>query len=356
VPFATEELGGQQFVLRPGQEDLAGRVAKLARKAVARNGAGTVRAVADAAGRRMGEAVGPELVARVAGGLDGFRWLDQAGGWFTLKSRRNALWRPILKILAVARRLSAADLRVAVGRDDRRRAVIPPPAVLLELCRDVPGLHVDGTEVHADPSLDWRQVLRGDERALVEIFTAHGPVIRYEDLEEHRLRADIRRTTFYQYVSRLPVLRRYGRQLYGLVGAEVTPGMIEALQEHAARPQRSLTGASWAPDGTLHLAFRLGLGQVNSGALPLPGRLRRQLPDALSVRTDDGPAGTARVGAGFFWGFGPLLRRHDARPGDRLCLVIDPVRRTARVRLERGPASAGEDLMPEPLASASGRT
>jgi len=354
VPFGLAEVGGQIVVLRPGQEDLAGRVVRLTRKGVTRHGALTIRALADAIGRKTTGVVAPEFVARVAAGLGGFRWLDQDNGWFTVTTKRNALQRQILKVLAVARRLSATDLRTALGRDDRRPAAVPPSAVLLELCRGVPSLHVAATEVCADPTLDWHDLLKGDERALVEIFATHGPVIRYEDLEEHRLRADIRRTTFYQYVSRLPVLHRYGSQLYGLVGADVTPGMIEALREHAPRPQRSLTETRWAADGTLHLEFRLSLAQVNSGALPLSGRVKRQLPDSLAITSDDGPAGTARSGSGFFWGFGPLLRRYEARPGDRLRLTINPVGRTARAWLERGIASLHEELRPAALASTSG--
>jgi hypothetical protein len=246
------------------------------------------------------------------------------------------------RVLAVPGRLSARELRTCLQRSDRGRQPAPPPAVLLELCRHAPGLRVEGDSIIADPPLDWRQVLRGEVREVVRIFHEHGPLLPCADLEEHRARAGIPRTTFYQYLSRLPMIRRYGAGLYGLRGADITPGMIEAARERSRRAEKGRCRWHWRSDGRLELTYLLSLGAVYSGALTLPGRLCRYVEGQFDCRIEGGRTTTLTVRRQFCWGFSGMFRREGVNAGDRLCLTLGLVARDAEVILHRAASELPE--------------
>jgi len=101
---------------------------------------------------------GHQFVGEVLSGGEDFHWLDPTRVWFWLSSvPRNPVVRRIRKILSVANPVRIAALQAGIARDYRMRGCLAPAGVLLELCRQIPGLQVDGGAVRAAPrSGRWR--------------------------------------------------------------------------------------------------------------------------------------------------------------------------------------------------------
>jgi hypothetical protein len=278
----------------------------------------------------------PGVAAPLLGALPGFRWLDEAQEWFSIdRSQPSRFGQRARRILSVTGPLSARELRSCLRRADRRSGTVPPATVLLEVCRSIPGLRVDGDTVAANPPLDWDQALRGESLEVVRIFREHGPLLTCIELEEHRVRVGIPRTTFYQYLSRLPAVRRYAVGLYGLRGDEITPGMIEAARERNRRAEKRRSEFRWLADGRLELVSVLSLGAVCSGAITIPPRLSRQVQGRFDYRAEDGQKGTLTIRQYFLWGLSRVFRRQGVDAGDRLRIAFDLVGRRASFTLDR---------------------
>jgi hypothetical protein len=181
--------------------------------------------------------------------------------------------------------------------------------------------------------------LGGEEvREVVRIFRDHGPLLSVAQLEEHRAQAGIPRTTFSQYLSRLPMIRRYGPGLYALRGAEVTPGMLEAARVRVRAGERRICEWGWLPDGQVQVVCELSLGAAYSGALQVPPRWSRHVQGQFAFHTEHGHCGTLTVRGAFCWGFSRLFRREEVDAGDQLRVIFDLVSRRAALSLTRAVA------------------
>ncbi|HUI53836.1 MAG TPA: hypothetical protein VLY04_02620, partial [Bryobacteraceae bacterium] len=120
-------------------------VVRVARRAIERHGVTTVNAVAADLLEAAPEAADGRLITTVLAGAEEFRWLDRSSEWFWLPDvPRNPLVRRIRKILSVANPVKFAELSSGVAREYRLQSFTPPPAILLELCRQVPDVEVEG--------------------------------------------------------------------------------------------------------------------------------------------------------------------------------------------------------------------
>ena len=111
-----------------------------------------------------GQRVGLELVRQTLPLIEGFRWLDEPAGWFHLLSiHKHGLPKAVDKVLAVAGAVTASQLRTALGRNHRLWETPPPENVLLEFCRQMPAVRIEGDRIVSDPPRDWKQALTGVE-------------------------------------------------------------------------------------------------------------------------------------------------------------------------------------------------
>ena len=60
-------------------------------------------------------------------------------------------------MLSVAGAVTAAQLHTALSRNRRLWKEPPPENVLLEFCRQMPGVRVEGDRIISDPPRDWRK-------------------------------------------------------------------------------------------------------------------------------------------------------------------------------------------------------
>jgi hypothetical protein len=328
--FIVVESGTTRLVVPPDTDRLIPEILQAARRAVEHWGVATI----EEAAAKVAPSVKPELVAQILASSAGFAWLDETGGWFWLTTRRNRLLNHVRKALAVAAQgLAVAALRDAVRRHYRWQGVAPPRRVLLEVCRHAAGLEVEGDVVRAKPSLDTASELSLSEQTLVGILLQHGGVMARLEFQDACVAAGMNRSTFMVYLDYSPVLVKYARGVYGLVGHNPPPGVVTSLAPKA-QPGRRLLDVGWLSDGRPWCAYRLGRNTLESGVVGVPSGLKAIFAGEFRLAADDGtPMGTLVARNSSAWGLGPFFRRRGGEEGDCLLLVLDVASRKAVVAI-----------------------
>ncbi|MFO0722858.1 MAG: sigma factor-like helix-turn-helix DNA-binding protein [Myxococcota bacterium] len=328
VPVEVRTYGAIDFAIPPGAapQDMIDR----ARRAVDRWGCSTIEEVlAD-------ESLDTAVTGSILQHQPGFEWLDQAAGWFWFTSTKNVLARLIRKILGVARHLHVAQVRAAIRRPSRREGFAPPSGVLLEICRRTEGVRVQQDGLVELVSQDAAENGLSDaEQTLVQILSADGAgVMATRDLEAMCSSRGIARNTLLSCLSGSPVVTRFARGVYGLVGAQPSPGAVTALAEQATRTRRRLVEDwGWNDDGTFRLSYCLSRAAANSGVLSVPAGARRILSGAYSLIDLDTDETAVEIKASTLHGLGRCFRRRGGEEGDRLQLSFNPGNRTVRFEL-----------------------
>jgi len=299
-----------------------------------------------AAGRSSKQDTSPlaRMVRQTVPLIDGFCWLDESAGWFHLKPvQSHGLPKAVDKVLAVARTVTAAQLQTALRRNRRLWNEPPPENVLLEFCRRMPQVRIEGDRIISDPPRDWKKSLTGVEAKLVAMLKAHGPVMERGAMEDLCVGGGMNRFSFHAFVSWSPVIAQFGHSIYGLLGAEVSAEEVEKLlaQRRASRANhRVLDRHGWTDDGRVWLSYRLSKAASTYAVITIPAALRDVVNGRFQFIDADGHViGTLATKDGRAWGLGAFLRKRDAQIGDHIVLTLDLEKRTAEVTWdERGEA------------------
>jgi Sigma-70, region 4 len=282
------------------------------------------------------------LVRQTVPLIDGFCWLDESAGWFHLRPVQcHGLPKVIDKVLAVAGTVTAVQLRTALRRNRRLWKEPPPEDVLVEFCRRMPQVRIEGDRIISDPPRDWKKSLIGVEARLVAMLKAHGPVMDRGVMEDLCVGGGMNRFSFHAFVSWSPVIAQFGHSIYGLLGADVSAEEVERLlaQRRASRTNhRVLDRHGWTDDGRVWLSYRLSKAASTYAVITIPAALREVVNGRFQFIGSDGqPIGTLATKDGRAWGLGAFLRKHDAQIGDHIVLTLDLEKRTAVVTWdERG--------------------
>ena len=346
--FALVSVGQRQLVVKSDCVSIPKAVVQAARRAVLSYGATTVSDVAAEVSSQFPGRVEHALVERTLEALDDFEWLYRQRGWFRLESLpQYGLAKRIEKTLSVCPRIDVSKLRSAIARYRRTGGKVPPGRVLLEYCRRMPGVRVEGKTVVADPPRDWREILTGVEASMVGVLEEHGPVMERGAFEEQCMRRGMNRFSFNAIIMCSPVIAQYGRSVYGLLGAKVNRKTVRALtmRRSATPPSRVLRGFGQTDDGRVYLAYRLSKAAISGGVITVPAAVKDRLQGKFDIHMPDGePAGTLVSKSGCAWGLGPVLRGRKASPGDHLLILFDTSGRVAQIHL-------GDESVLEPVAS-----
>jgi hypothetical protein len=104
--------------------------------------------------------------------------------------------------------------------------------VLLELCRQVPGLQVDGDVVRAAPPISCDSVLSAKEKQVLDLLARSGGLMRRPSFVSACLKKGMNRSSLYGLLEHSPVIASISPGVVGPVGAETALGTFE-------RPDRS---------------------------------------------------------------------------------------------------------------------
>ena len=334
IAFESRDIEGELYWGSSDDLDILERARRTARRLSRRWGASTVYEVSLEADEHGSDTDIGNTIADFLSRTEEFRWLDSASGWFWyVDTTRNRLVNQIRKVLSVNSRVSVGDLRVGISRHYRMKGFAPPRRVLLELCRQLPGVQVEGDWIWAVPALDPSRVLGRTEAVLAEILMRNGGIMPRERFEDECVARGMNRATFYVYLDYSPILSRYSRGVYGLCGAVVNPGTVEALAP-TRRRGKVLLDYGWDDTGAIWLAYRLSESMINSGVFYVPSSLKSFVDGEFVLMTHDGSiAGTVISSSTGAWGLGPFFRRRGGEPGDYLLLTVDLERRRVTASL-----------------------
>ncbi len=204
------------------------RIAGTAMRLVTRGGATTIDDVRARLREETSLVVPADLTRLVLEAREGFFWLDQRRGWFTLHpTARNRVLNQVEKILAVAPSISIVELREGVGRDHRMKDLRLPRHVLIALCESTGRYERDGDRVLRKPGHPgWRDILSESELLLVGALFDDGPVMRRADLEQIAVHEKgLNSHSFTMCLGCSPVLVRHAPGLYGLRGHPLEPSL-----------------------------------------------------------------------------------------------------------------------------------
>ena len=112
-----------------------------------------------------------------------------------------------------------SELQASIIRDGRMKGFSPPRRVLLEFCRQAPGLNVRNNRIGAKPKVNPDEVLSQIEKQMVRIFSGHGGAMPVSKLISICRRMGVNRRTRYLYLVHSPIFSKYGHGLYGLIGS-----------------------------------------------------------------------------------------------------------------------------------------
>ena len=219
-PFSITEVKGERLVHARGIPSVD-TIVRIARPIIARRGMATVSNVVANVRKVEPGACDRNLVVSALACLGGFHWLEQSAGWFWLSdnSNNNRVLNRIRKILSIANPIKISELRAGVARDYRMKGVSIPKRVLLEFCRQAPGLRVNDKVVKAEPAVNSDDVLSQVERDIVHILSEHDGTMAASEFKSVCLGMGVNRRTYYQNLVSSPIISRYAGGLYGLIGS-----------------------------------------------------------------------------------------------------------------------------------------
>jgi hypothetical protein len=211
----------------------------------------------------------------------------------------------------------------------------------------VRGFKVVGSDVIADPPLDWRSELARTERTMVQVLLDHGPVVDRATFERMCLSQGMKGDTFWQFLAYSPVITRLGPGVYGLRGADVPPGTVAALLRRPGKA-KFLLDYGWTPDGKIWSAYKVTQYMISKGYFTVPASMVRVLAGEFDLRTADRVhLGTLAIGRAGGWGLREFFARRGGETGDYLSMLFDLG--TKEVVVSIGDASLLADLS-EPSA------
>jgi hypothetical protein len=336
VRFRLMGVESGRLAVRPEQADAVPTIVDLAKKEIYFHGLSTIKRVERLVSEKFPERVGAELVAQTLPLVPGFSWLDQRTGWFRLLPIcKHGLPKTIDKILAVAGEVTAAEMRAAMARNRRLWKEPPPEHVLLEFCRQTPGVRVAGDRIRAALPRNWKKALTGVEGKLVSVLKKHGPIVERGALEDLCVAEGMNRFSFHAFISWSPVIAQYGPSVYGLLGAEVPRQKIETLlaSRRAKRSaHRVLDSHGQTDDGKIWLRYRLSRAASTYAVITVPAALKSVVRGRFKLLAPDGSQiGTLATKDGRAWGLGAFLRQRGAQVDDHILLTLDLKQRTAKV-------------------------
>ena len=320
-------------VTRSSQRDLVGDVHRLASKLVSRWGCTTVDEVVARFEEGFDVTLSPSLVSKVLSEVDDFCWLDEDEGWFWLRDNgKNRLINRIDKILAVSKRIDAAELRAGIARDPKMDGFAPTRRILLSLCEQLDDCNVTGTLVEDTRPRSASELLSKSELEVVRFFRENGPLLNLRELEKIGDDFGMPRATLNARVFSSPVVRRFARGVYGVAGSTVAPGCIRAMKMKTGRPRSVMGDHGWTTAGNPWIAYTLSAGAVSNGCFSIPGALGSRLNGKFLVHSSGGDEVTSLTVSGSqLWGMLRYYSRRGGEPGDQLTITFDLQDRSASI-------------------------
>jgi len=166
------------------------------------------------------------------------------------------------------------------------------------------------------------------ENKFVEIFTAVGPILAYDEFRRAAISAQINETTFDIYLSNSLIISKLGGGLYSLRGHELDFTALEEkrleVQAQKAKERIELRDG-WLTDGRLWVEQGVSVHLLRTGFASLPKNLVGMLMPKYKIISYDGEdLGLLQINSGAqVWGLKKALSNKGADTDDRLLLIFN---------------------------------
>jgi hypothetical protein len=241
LPFSITEVNGERLV-HARDVPAVDTIVRIARRLISRWGLATISNVVAEVRKVESDVCDRNLVEIAVPCLEDFHWLEQSADWFWLSDKpNNPVLNRIRKILSVANPINISELQAGIARHYRMRGLSPPKRVLLEFCRQAPGLRVNGEAVKAEPPVSSDDVLSQIEKDIVHILSEHGGTMTTSEFKSVCVGMGVNRSTLSLNLLNSPIISRFARHLYGLIGSRTVRklelGRMQSVHGHG--PLRS---------------------------------------------------------------------------------------------------------------------
>jgi hypothetical protein len=217
--FQLNRIGDTLFVGPVWQ--VARIILKTAMKNVAHHGATRVSDLRLGVSRIRRRTVDEQLVRRILGTRSDVRWLDDTSEWFWLAMvPRNRLLARVRKVLAVCPQIHVSKLKEAISR--ARPPLRLPETTLRSICAQLSWCRVTGQCVESRVVLRIDDVLGEAEAIVCALLRDNGGPLPVTKLESLCWGRGVKEHNLCRILSVSPVIERFGKGIYGLVGASAT--------------------------------------------------------------------------------------------------------------------------------------
>src|ERR1700674_5896345 len=233
LPFSITEVKGERLVHTRDIPSID-MIVRIAPRLISLWGMATISNVVADVRKLKPSACDRNLVVSALTCLGGFHWLEQSADWFWLSdSPDNRVLSRIRKILSVANPINLSELRAGIARDYRMKGFSPPKRILLEFCRQAPGLRVNDEAVKAEPAINEDDVLSQTERGIAHVLSDHGETMATSELKSVCLGMGVSRVDFYRRILYSPIISKYGVGRYGLIGSGERSGSAARISRES---------------------------------------------------------------------------------------------------------------------------
>lgn len=221
----------------------------------------------------------------------------------------------------------------------RRLELLPPVEAMRAFFGNHSGFEVDGDQVRALEPLDYHEVLGGVTATMIDILKSSPyQVMDRQSLREACREAGIAPGTSTVWTTYAEWMQKFAQNVWGLRGSEPDMQAVERIRRAArarseAEPHRK--SSSLFPGGAIQ-TMDVTTSCLATGVLSFAPEVHRLVAgSALDIVRASESLGMAKFGASHFfsWGWLPMLRSLDAKPGDVLRISIDPAAARAEVQL-----------------------
>ena len=219
VNFRIETLRGKRFVVSNGTRSWAREISQIARAIVRCQGAADVTIVAERMNQTYALSLLPSYVSAILQARSDLVWLGDERIWFWLSSGQNGITKRIRKVLSVFPLIPISQLHTAAFR------ALPfdlPEPIFVDFCRQLPVCRVDRGYIVARTRLNRNSQLCRTEQLMFRILTENGPLLSWFEIESLYRAAGMSSKGCTHQLLRSPIIARYARGLYGLIGARIS--------------------------------------------------------------------------------------------------------------------------------------
>jgi hypothetical protein len=328
-PFENVEIGKQQFLVLRSETARYERAIFTAKRKASEMGCTNLSWVAADSG--LGENARGALRS-LLDLVQSIEWLDTNKEWFYFRNSRNRLFNTCAKILGICPKIRLSELRRAASKS--RRLGMAPPQQVLSRFVECSGLGtVDKNIVEANPTMVLAPAQDSAEGKLLKVLDEFGPVIDGDELAEKCVAAGMNAITFFIYRMGSPVIVSLGRGVYGKVGCDVPPGLVDQIADRKKRT-RFFLDSGWNPAGNFWFCIQLSRIVIVGGSIRLPSSAAGIIHGEWLVCLPDGTdCGTVACSDQFIWRFRKAFLQLGAEPFDYAAFEFDTKARKVLLRV-----------------------